>query len=180
MKKLLYVIAFLFLVACGSSLTYNEAIEKNNENYSSEGERQDSKFLVDAKSYSLLIEQLGQIGADRGYAVVVQNYGNKIKQDHNQLNEQLKELSKNENIKLPSQMNDQHKQMLDDLKNTVRQEFDKKFIRTVERAYEDNIELFKNIATKGSDDDIRAFAAKKLSMLRINEDRADELEDELI
>lgn len=180
MKKLVYVLSIIFLSACGGSLTYNEAIEKNNEQYENKEARQDANFLVEAKSSSLLLKQLGDLAAERGYATIVQDFARNISQNHENLNKQLNSLAKDEKIKVPAEMSERHQQIYNDIQTSTRQEFDKNFIRTVERAYEDSIELFKQIATAGNDDEIRAFAARFLSMLRRNEAQADQMEDELI
>ncbi|MGK7390455.1 MAG: DUF4142 domain-containing protein [Candidatus Cyclobacteriaceae bacterium M2_1C_046] len=180
MKKLIYTLSIIFLSACGSSLTYNEAIEKNNDNYENKEARQDAIFLVDAKSSSLLLKQIGDLGVERGYATVVQNFATKISTDHEGLNERLNSLAKSEKIKVPAEMSERHQQMFNELQTSTRQEFDKNFVRMVERIYEDNIELYKTIATDANDDEIRAFAAQHLNFLRRNEEQADQMEDELI
>ena len=179
MKKLVYIFLVVFMTSCGSSLTYDEAIQEY-EGYESAEAKEDARYLANAKSYSILLKKLGELGTERAYAVVVQDYARKIVQDHTNLNEQLNELAKKEDIKLPSKMSEQHQQLFQTLQNTSRQDFDKAFFRQIERAYEDSIQLYKDIATDASDDEIRSFAASKLRVLRDNENRADEMEDEVL
>lgn len=180
MKNL--AIILLFLVACssGKNLSYTDAIDRNNKKIESEGLRQDARFLVDAKSYSILLEQLAELATREGYSRVVSTYAGKMLQDHRSLNEQLMKVAEKQKIALPSKMSETHQQLFDNLKNTERREFDRVFAQTAERVYEDNIQMYKNVATTADNDEIRSFAASKLSLLRTNEQQADALEEEII
>lgn len=180
MKKYIIPILLVLTGACTSSLEYNEAIEKNNKKLASEELKSDARFLVEAKSYSLLLKQLGELAVQKGYASSIQGYGSQTILAQNNLAEQLEQLSKNEKISLPVTMSESHSRMVGELRNTSRQEFDRSFIRTVERIYEDQVELFKRTATTGNDDEVRAFAAKNLRNLQDNQQAADRLENDLL
>lgn len=180
MKRIAFVVLILASTACSSKLDYNEANEKNEKTIESVELKADARFLVDAKSYSLLLLHLSELAAEKGYATNVQAFANKINKDHQRLNEQLKDVAGDQKIKLPREMSESNNRILEDLNRSNRKDFDRKFIRSVERIYEDNIDLYKNIATAGANDNIRAFAAKTLGLLRSNQQKADELEDQLI
>jgi putative membrane protein len=180
MKRIAFVILILAATACSSNLDYNEANQRNKKTIESEELKKDARFLVDAKSYSLLLLEMSELAAETGYSSNVQAFATKLQKDHERLNQQLKEIAGNQNIKLPREMSETHQAILQDLQNADRKEFDRRFVRSAERLYEDSIDLFKNIATAGANDNIRAFAAKSLGVLRANQQRADELEDQII
>lgn len=180
MKISAFIILIFSVIACSSRLDYNEANERNNRKIESEDLKEDARFLVDAKNYSLLLLELSELAVEKGYSSGVQAFASQIKKDHERLNGLLKEVARNEKIKLPQEMSETHQAILQDLQNADRKEFDRRFVRSAERLYEDSIDLFKNIATAGANDDIRAFAAKSLGLLRSNQQRANELEDQLI
>lgn len=180
MKRIAFVILILTATACSSNLDYNEANQRNKKTIESEELKKDARFLVDAKSYSLLLLEMSELAAETGYSSSVQAFANKVNKDHERLNKQLKQIAGNQKIKLPQEMSKSHKLILQDLTDADRKDFDRRFVRSAERIYEDNIELYKNIATAGANDNIRAFAAKTLGLLRSNQQRADELEDQII
>ena len=180
MKKFILPIILIFSGACSSSLEYNEAIEKNNKKLATEELKSDARFLVEAKSYSLLLNQLGELAVQNGYASSIQGYGSQIILAQNNLGEQLEQLAKNEKISLPVTMSESHSRTLGELRNASRQEFDRQFIRSVERIYEDQVELFKSTATTANDDEVRAFAAKNLRNLQDSQQTADRIENDLL
>lgn len=180
MKLIAFVVLVLSVTACSSRYDYNEAHQRNEKSIESEELKKDARFLVDAKNHSLLLLEISELAAEKGYSSNIQAFAKKIKKDHERLNEQLKQVANNQKIKLPQEMSDRHKLILQDLVNADTREFDRRFIRSAERLYEDTIDLYKNIATAGANDNIRAFAAKALGVLRDNQQRAEELEDQTI
>lgn len=180
MKYLIIILTILFSCSSSKNLSYDEAIDRNNDEIASQEQQQDAIFLVDAKSNSIFLEQVAQLAVEKGYANVISKYANEIALDHAQLNQQIQQIAEGNKVALPVTMSRTNQQKLDRLQNATQRDFDRIFLQTAERSYEDNIQMFKTVATSAYNDDIRAFAAKKLSMLRKNEERADELEEEII
>ena len=180
MGRVLVFIIGVTVAACSTSLTYQQAIDKNKSNLSSSDMESDAQFLVEAKSFSLLEEELGKLASERGYAAAVQFYGQKIVKDHEEMNERLNKLASANNIKVPSQMSEGHRQAYKAVAEAGRTNFDKEFISTIEDIYESHINLFKQFATSATDDDVRAFAAKYLGLVRSNEEEADAIEGQLL
>lgn len=180
MRRIAFWILILAATACSSKLDYNEANKRNERTIESAELKGDARFLVDAKSYSLLLLNLSELALEKVHSTNVQSFANKIIKDHQRLNEQLKQIAGNQKIKLPQEMSETHKLILQNLENANPKDFDRRLVRSVERIYEDNIDLYKSIATAGANDDVRAFAAKALGVLRNNQQRADELEDQII
>ena len=179
MKNIAFVVLTLSVAGCSSNLDYNEAHQRNDRRITTEELRDDARFMVEAKSASLLLLEMSRLATEKGYSATVQAFANQLARDHERLNDQLHDVAGNEKIKLPREMSESHRLVLQNVADAERQEFDRYFIRSVERVYEDKIRLYKNIATTGQNDEIRAFAAKTLGMLRANEERADELEGQL-
>lgn len=180
MKNVIILFFGVAIAACSTSLTYNQAVEKNESNLKSSDMVSDAQFLVEAMSFSILEHKLAQLASERGYAAAVQFYGQKVVKDHEKMNEQLKKLASANDIKVPAQMSEGHKQKYDKVAEASRSDFDKQFISTIEDIYESHINLFKQFATSATDDDIRAFAAKNLGLVRSNEEEADALEEKLL
>lgn len=180
MKKITTFILGICSMACSSTLTYDQAIRENQETFDGSDKQSDAQFLVEAKSFSILEEQVARLAVERGYAAAVQQYAKKIVEDHDEMNEEIDDLAGRNDIKVPVQMSVGHNQKYEELKVTTRAEFDKAFAKVIEDVYESHINLFKVYATTAKDDDIRAFAAKNLGLLRNNEEAADKLEQDLL
>lgn len=180
MKKALIFVIGITVAACSTSLTYLQAIEKNRANLKSSDMESDAQFLVEAKSFSVLEYELGKLASEKGYAAAVQFYGQKIVKDHEEMNDRLNKLASANDIKVPSVMSEGHLQKYEQVASADRSKFDEEFIGTIEDIYESHINLFKQFATSATDDDVRAFAAKYLGLVRSNEEEADAIEGELL
>lgn len=176
---LLLIITFV-LVGCSKTLTYNEAIDRNQKSLESDELKNDAQFLVEAKSLSLIQEELGKLGASSGYAAEIQSYARQITEDHEKMNKRINELASDLKFTVPVEMSAVHRMRFDEVKSSSREDFDKNFLDAVEDIYRSSIDLFESYATIATVNQIRMFSAEYLSLLRKNEEKADELEDDLL
>lgn len=170
----------VLMSACSSKLTYNQAVQENQESFTGSDKQSDAQFLVEAKSFSLLEQRLGELAAEKGYAAHVQAFGTTIAEDHRKMNEEIDELADEYDIKVPVEMSPGHMQKYLALKNAQKEAFDDSFAKEIEDVYESHINFFESFATSATNDDIRSFAAKYLGLLRNNETKADKLQNDLL
>lgn len=180
MKKIFTVFLGVAVAACSNTLTYNQAMEKNQANLETSDLKSDAQFLVEAKSLSILAEELGKMAVTLGYAAEIQSYAEKIAEDHKKINEKIDDLASDHKIKVPVEMSGSHQMQLDEVRRSSREEFDEEFLDAIEDLYRSHIDLYESFATDGSINDLRMFAAEYLNILRSNEERADEIEDDLL
>lgn len=179
-QLLLFVIGLLFMVQCSPNLGYQEAMNKNEANITDSKALEDAKFLVEAKSYNILAGRLAEIAIKNGYAASIVKMANETSGDHKNMTEDINSLAKSKKIKVPSSMNEDHRKILDEAEQTSREDFDKNYIRLLRRVNTDNTSIYMSKATEAHDADVRAFAARKLDMLRAHATKIDDVEKELL
>lgn len=174
------IVLLLLFSSCTAELTYTEALDKNRRTIDNEEKMEDAEFLVEAKSFALLQEEINKLASDTGYASSVADLGADLLQDNLNLQEDLEDLAKQEDIKLPTVMNDEHQEMYDELTDADREDFDQTYIRIVKDANEESTEEYMEMATEAYDADVRAFSARSLDMLESHAENIEEVEEELL
>jgi putative membrane protein len=175
-----FVLTAVFLISCSQTLTYQEAVSKNERKITDVAKLQDARFLVDAKSFNILEMKLAEAAITSGYASTVVDLARKHLDDHKDMQEDLNTLARKEKIVLPTLMNDKHQMYMLDVTQSSREDFDTKYIEALQRINEENKEQYMRMATDAKDADIRAFAARKLDMLRDHTTRMEEVKSKLM
>jgi putative membrane protein len=177
---LIVVLLAILLSACSQDLSYLEAMRKNERKIEDTGKLEDAKFLVEAKSYNLLESRLTQLATTTGYASKVVELAKRNLNDHEKMEEELDNVARKEKVVLPSEMDETHEASYYEVSKTSREDFDKAFLREMKELNDNIMQKFLVMATEAKDDDVRAFAARKLTMLRTHAERFDEVEKELL
>lgn len=166
--------------ACSSSLSYNEALQRNISRIEDPKKQDDARFLVDAASYNLLATELAQAAIKSGYsASVVQMARENLKQ-HEEMAKELKKLARSEKIVLPGEMNTEHQQLLAELQSSDRREFDRTYIRILGDIAREDRAKFQRTATEAASGDVRAFAARKLDRFESHLNQLQTVDAELL
>jgi putative membrane protein len=167
-------------ISCSQNLSYHEAISKNQRKIDDPNRLIDATFLVDAKSFSILETRLAELATTTGYASKIVELARKDLDAHKNFSEDLSKIASREKIVLPDNMNDQHQSVYNQLVKVDRENFDKEYLQLLNQVNRDMSQQFEKMATDATDGDIRAFAAKKLDLLRNQEKLIDDVEDALL
>ena len=170
----------LLLGACSQNLTYQEAMNKNERKITDVEKLRDARFLVDAKSFNMLEMKLAETALTSGYASAVVDLARKNLRDHEDMQEDLSALARREKIVLPNMLSEKHQIYLLEVTQSNRTDFDSNYINTLQRINEENKEQYMSMATDAKDADVRAFAARKLDMLRDHGTRMEEVKSKLM
>jgi putative membrane protein len=168
------------LVSCAQDLTYTEAMRKNRRRIEDAKRYEDATFLVDAKSMNLLILGLAQHASENGYAAAVVDLSKKVIADHLALDREINTLARRLKITVPSTMSDMHQTVYDQITRVPREEFDQKFLQQLKMTNQENLNRFTYMATEANDGEVRAFAARRLDVMRLHNADIAKTEGELI
>jgi putative membrane protein len=161
-------------------MTYQEAMSRNERRIEDPEKLSDARFLVEAKSFNMLELKLTENAITSAYASAVVDLARQQLEEYKDMEDDLETLARKEKIAIPSLMNDKHQSFQYEVVNSGREDFDQKFIETMRKMNEENKEQYLNMATEAKDADIRAFAARKLDMLRAHASRMDDVEKKLM
>jgi putative membrane protein len=125
-----------------------------------------NNFLPKAAQGGMTEVQLGQMAMQRAGSDAVRAFGQTMVTDHTQANNELKQLAARKNITLPTDVSSKQKSMIDKLSKLSGAEFDKEYMQGMVKDHEEDVEDFQEESNKGSDAEVKAFAAKTLPVLQ--------------
>jgi putative membrane protein len=180
LTSLCSLIITVFLVSCTSTLSYNEALQKNVSNIDDTEKLEDARFLLNAASYNTLAMWMAQAAIESGYSASVVRMARENLEAHEEMEDDLRKLARKEDIVLPEGMNSEHERMLAELTSTDRREFDRTYLRLLREVSEQDSRKFANMATEAQSEDIRAFAARKLDLFESHQQEIQTVDAELL
>jgi putative membrane protein len=154
------------ILSCSQHLTYQEALDKNAEKIEDSKKLSDAYALVEVKSFAILATRLTELASTKGYSAIVVSMAGKQMDDHRLMTNEVDDLARQKKITLPTTLSDKHKIYLNELTAVNQEDFDKNYISIIRRIHEENIYRLEKMDIEASDEDIRAFAARKLGVLR--------------
>jgi putative membrane protein len=107
----------------------------------------------------------------------VKNFGAMMVKDHTRASEELKKVVSGKNMQVPSEIEDKHRRMIDDLKKKTGIEFDKEYMKAMVDDHENDVKFFRKQSEDGKDPDIKAFAGKNVPVLQMHLDSAKAIRD---
>lgn len=125
-----------------------------------------TKFSSAAAQAGLTEVELGRLAVQRGSNPAVKSFGQQMIEDHSRANSELKTIATRKNIALPTDLNSDQKATMDKLAKLSGSEFDKEYMSDMVKDHEADAKEFESQANKGTDADIKAFAAKTLPMIQ--------------
>lgn len=170
----------LLMSSCSSSLSYNEALQKNVSRLEDTEKLEDARFLVDAASYNLLAMKLAEEAIKSGYSASVVSMARENLKEHEEMGKELKKLARKEDIVLPAELSSEHQRLLAELSSSDRREFDRTYIRILGDIGQQDGEKFESMATEAKSEEIRAFAARKLDHFESHQNQLQTVDAELL
>lgn len=110
--------------------------------------------------------KLGKMATEQAASTDVKQFGQQMVTDHPQANNKLKEIAQDKNIDVPTEMDEQHQQVAEELAKLQGANFDRAYIRQMVEDHEKAVKLFSKEAQEGQDADLKAFAAETLPTLQ--------------
>lgn len=174
------VLVSMLLASCASSLSYNDALQRNVNRIENTEKLEDARFLVNAASYNILAIQMAEEAVKSAYSASVVNLAKENLEEHEDMGRELRKLARKEDIVLPGKVNNDDEQRLEELKGTERRQFDRTYIRLLTAIAREESEKFEDMATKAQSEEVRAFAARKLDHFKSDERDLERVDAELL
>lgn len=126
----------------------------------------DREFINEAAQDGLAEVQLGQLASERAASDAVKQFGQRMVQDHTQVNNQLQQLATQKGVTLPKTLNNENQQVKQRLSKLSGAQFDREYMNHMVQAHEKDVAAFESQAQQGQDADVKAFAAQRLPALQ--------------
>ena len=175
MKKIsLYALLLMLSVSfsfCrnGAKKDSTDVAKESNEQKKLNTESQ-SDFLVDAASSGLMEVELGKLAQERAFNSRVKAFGKMLVKDHQDGNQEIKDLASKKQITLPGSVDADQQREINDLRKLNGKHFDERYMQLMEDDHEKDIRKFENASENHDDSDIQTLAAQTLPKLRAHLD----------
>ncbi|HYC29645.1 MAG TPA: DUF4142 domain-containing protein [Chitinophagaceae bacterium] len=179
MKKLIsLLVAGSLIAACNNSdetktdnnapnsaaSTTDEAKAENKNNSGTDQATTD--FIMKAAQGGMMEVQLGEMAQRNASSQAVKDFGSRMVTDHTKANNELKALADARNVQLPTVLEGQHREHVNDLGKKSGADFDKAYMDMMVDDHNEDVDEFEKASNNLKDDGIKAFAAKTLPVLR--------------
>ena len=152
----------------------NRTANRNSRNSNATGEqagmanmaKQDHDFLMDAAMGGLMEVELGRMAAQQGTSEAVKQFGQRMVDDHGKANQELMSLASSKGMTLPTDLDEKHRQEVTKLSAMSGAEFDRAYSKMMLSDHNKDVSEFEKQSTRGTDPDLKAFAAKTLPTLQ--------------
>jgi putative membrane protein len=132
----------------------------------------DRQFVDKAATSNLAEIKTAQLALERASSPEVKRYAQMIIDDHQKAQSQLKKITQDEGLALPTQLTPEQQQNLDKLSKLQGPEFDDAFLKTMAKSHDDTVRTFQRAVNDVSDPALRAYAENTLPTLREHDIKA--------
>lgn len=168
------------MFSCSTETSYDDALQKNGNRIEDATRLDDAKFLVEEKSLNILQRHLIKLASSSGYSSAVVNFGKANVTFFTEMEKDIDRIAKDESVELPTEMSIDHQSIFSQIENSTRAQFDQQLISTLKKINAKQKETYILKATEASDPDVRAFAARKIGLIRSLEQSIIEVEKSLL
>ena len=126
----------------------------------------DSAFAMKAAQGGMAEVKLGQLATEKGSSQTVKDFGQKMVDDHGKANNELKQLASQKSWTLPTDISAKDQATYDRLSKLSGAQFDKEYMADMVKDHKADVAEFQREADRGTDPDLKAWAAKTLPTLQ--------------
>jgi putative membrane protein len=127
--------------------------------------QEDLEFATKAAQGGIKEVRLGELAQQQAATPEVQQFGQRMVQDHGQANDQLMQIAESKGIELPKAMPQEAQQLHDELQQKSGAEFDQVYMDDMVNDHEKDVEAFQQYVETGQDPDLKSFAEQTLPVL---------------
>lgn len=128
--------------------------------------RADAAFIREAASANLMEVQLGQTAQARAMNSAVKQFGQRMVNDHTNLENQLASMAASNGLQLKQSLSSKHQDEVKRLNNLSGQSFDSAYMKLMVKAHQDDIAKFQSQSQSAKSVQVRTFATNSLPILQ--------------
>jgi putative membrane protein len=125
----------------------------------------DTSFVTKAAQGGMAEVKLGKLATEKASSPDVKAFGQQMVDDHSKANEELKDLASKKGVTLPTDVDAKDQATYDKLSKMSGAEFDKAYMADMVSDHKTDVAEFRRESQRGSDPDVKAWAAKTLPTL---------------
>ncbi len=126
----------------------------------------DLDFATEAAQDGLFEVRLGELAVQRSQTTEVQEFGQRMVDDHGKANDRLMEIAQRKGIELPQSLSDDAQETYEDFQERSGEDFDEAYADEMVSDHEDAVDAFESYVDDAEDPDLRGFAEQTLPTLK--------------
>jgi len=130
------------------------------------------EFVKKAAQGGMAEVSLGRLAADKATNPDVKQFGQRMVDDHSKANDELTNLASSKGIQPPADPDPKHQALMDRLGKLSGAEFDRAFMQAMVADHNHDVNEFRTYSQRGSDPEVKAWAAKTLPTLEQHQQMA--------
>jgi len=123
-------------------------------------------FLMKAAEGQQAEILLGKLAGERAGDDQVKQFATKMIEDHQKAKQEVQQIAMKDNVQLPSQLNERHKQKQEQLSQLSGKDFDRAYIQYMLRDHSKEVKEFEQSAQTLQDQDVKQWASGALPVLK--------------
>ena len=142
--------------------------------------QEDMEFATKAAEGGLKEVQLGELAQQQAESAEVQQFGQRMVEDHGMANEQLMQIAQQKGIQLPQELPEDAQQLYEELQQKSGQEFDQAYMDEMVSDHEEDVETFRQYTESGQDPELISFAEQTLPVLQQHLELAQQTREQVV
>ncbi len=139
----------------------------------------DKEFVTQAGIDVLAGAEMSKLGVQKASDADVKALAQRLAAEHEEINEELRQLATTKGFALPAELGPQQKRALDHMAGFRGAEFDKTFIHHMVEGHQSAVSELEEAATSAADTDLRTLVNKTLPIMREHLALAQEVSNKL-
>jgi len=132
--------------------------EMQQQQQQAAGTMQDRDFVHSALEGGMAEVQLGQLAAQKGSSADVKQFGERMVTDHTKLDDQMKQVAKQLDVRMPKKLSKKDKELLTKLQGLSGKRFDDTYIDAMVKDHKKDLEDFKQEAQRSQNPALQQVA----------------------
>lgn len=155
-----------FAVASPDAVASSEASPGASPAMGSPLNHEDKTFLEDAIQGGLLEVRLGQVAVKQASSPEVKTFGQRMIDDHSQLNSRLAQLAQQKALTVPQELDKKHQEAVDKLSKMSGPAFDREYMHQMVEDHKQDLKDFEKESREAKDVDVKALVSSALPVLQ--------------
>jgi putative membrane protein len=139
----------------------------------------DQSFVKKAAYGGIAEVEMGKLAKEKASSAEVKQFAEKMVSDHTKANDDLKEIAKAKDIRVPAELDPEHKAKLDKLRKSSGATFDENYMKEQVAGHQKMHDLLAQQAKSGKDQDLKSFAERTLPTVESHHQMAETIQKKL-
>jgi putative membrane protein len=133
-------------------------------------------FILDAAKGGLAEIKMGKLAAEKASDPQVKEFGNKMVEDHQKANDELRQVANDKKVKWPDDLTDEQVATFKKLSQLSGPDFDREYVQAMVEDHQKDVDEFRQEEQRAQDPELKGFVSRTLPILQHHLQMAQDLQ----